>query len=324
MSPDVLMYTTIGGSFTGETARTQMLGGSELEMVQIAESLAARGHEVVIANGVELPCIHYGVRYVPNHRAGDFIPRKALYIQRMSEWKWMVPSVRLVVRVTDLCAYPEPFSQWWSVHKAAAVCVSRWQADKFTQATERIVINPMLDPTPETDRIPGRFVYASGPSKGLAETLAMWRKLHAEYPKEMAGTELLVVNPWPDAASPLTTHAADWGVRFYRTPNVAEYRRVIASAEALFYVNVQTEAFCCVAALAERSGTRPHILCKSEIGGIIDAVASHATDVLITKRDDYFAFAILEALGTPPYYPVHIPDRSRSALVPRWEEALHL
>ncbi|MFI5387826.1 MAG: hypothetical protein ACHQ50_17085, partial [Fimbriimonadales bacterium] len=239
--------------------------------------------------------------------------------------KWAVPSVRTVVRVTDLCSYPAPFASWFSVHGAAAILVSNWQADQFVQARERIVINPILDPTPETERVPGRFVYASAPAKGLTETIAMWQRLHAEWPKEMAGTQLVIATPGGfDFYGDALPAFDDETIRYAGTPNVVEYRKLIASAEGLFYVNVQTEAFCNVAALAERSGTRPHILCRNGIGGIREAMASSATESRVTELESRFVTDFLDSFGEPPRFPKTLVDRSRSALAPRWEEAMHL
>ena len=64
---DVLIYDRIGVKpYDGETVRSVGLGGSEIMVVQIAEGLAARGHRVVVASGVEDENDVAGVRYVPH------------------------------------------------------------------------------------------------------------------------------------------------------------------------------------------------------------------------------------------------------------------
>jgi len=359
MTPiEVLLFDRIhhaeGGAFTRKTMQERGVGGSELEMMQVAHALAARGYRVAIANGRIDVVEEGGVLYVPNSRPWEYIPTRALYLQRMSAPESPLAighEVRIVVRANDIYCQP------YDVHRpllesgrAALVANTKWQADGFTYAKEKIVIAPMLDESPvaiwpdrkgfaTTEAIalpgtegstavyktPGLFVYASGPMKGLEATLAMWRKLHKLHGKVLKKAKLVIVSPgWGDFPT-LSPSDKAIGVRFEGVPTPAKYREWIAKAEGLFFVNTMTEAFCCSAALAERSGTRTHILCKNGLGGIPEAIVNHT---LLTEYETQFIEKFMEAWQSDErreqWYARSVPNRRPEALVEAWIDALRL
>ena len=54
-----------GTPFSGETMRSASLGGIENSIVQLAEALARRGHDVAVFNGVSAPRQEFGVQWWP-------------------------------------------------------------------------------------------------------------------------------------------------------------------------------------------------------------------------------------------------------------------
>lgn len=332
---DVLLVNSIGPGFTH---RTKSLGGSELELVQIAQGLAAHGRRVVVANGVDEEQVLDGVRYVPlsRLRTDETLKRaRCLYLERTTPIDYTAPDAQydhVVVRATDI------YFAGYDVHrnllgtkkyKTTLAVNTRWQGKLFEPLTkEYTVISPMLGPTPKVERIRGRFVYASAPIKGLGPTLDEWRYLWRHFPRTMkaANPELIIVTPghfdyYGDKVPELTNEdLVDFRVSYKGSPSLEEYRAEIARAEGLFYVNQMPETYGNVAAFAERSGTRPHILCLFGKAGLEEALIDWQwlTTDLISFRE-----AFLDALKNPPDWKApERPDQSPEAMIPKWDALL--
>jgi hypothetical protein len=327
---DVVLYDQIGGAFTIAATRERGLGGSELEMIQVAHGLAERGHKVVVCNGVEEKLEIENVTYAPRSRVSDFLPTKAFYFQRSSMLETPTDIAllgRIVVRANDIYCPPyDVHREMLGVGAAALVGNTKWQTDQFAFAKERIVIPPILDPTPEEKKVPGLFVYASGPMKGLVPTLNFWRAMKEKHAQVMKKAKLAIVSPgWGDYP-PLTQRDKALGMSFVGDVTSEEYRGWIAKAEGLFMVLMMTEVFCCAAAIAERAGTRTHILCKAGLGGLGESLVNHS---LVVENEIDFAKTFLEAWQSTEnrerfYAADKVEDRTRAAIIPRWEEALRL
>ena len=322
-APDVLIVNSIGEPFTGADAATRALGGSEWEISQVAEALVRRGHSVVVAGTGSAISEHAGVRYVPLGRASECWPSKALYIQRISPRPVWCPDLppAVIVRANDI------YVPGYDVHKsmlesgrATLVCNSIWQSKGFWFAAKKRVINPLLGPTPPTDKVPGRFVFAAGVMKGWGATALEWHRLKAKYPEPMAQARMLVVNPGWGERVQVSAEDAAAGIEFAGAPTAEEYRSLVASAEGLFYVATMAEVWCNLAAIAERAGTRTHILCKAGLGGIPEALVDAS---LVTTNDSDFEREFIARIGQPPVMR-DVPDRSADAMVTQWEDVLGL
>lgn len=325
---DVLFVNSIGPGFSKKTAE-KGLGGSELEIIQIAHALSKKGYKVAVANDIEEVRLEDGVTYVPIKSGVRHLqPSRALYVERCTHIpsEIVLPS-RTVIRATDV------YFDGYDVHKnllesgkAALVAVSEWQSVLFSFAKERHVINPMLGPTPETTRQAGKFVYASAPMKGLRPTLDLWCKLKRKH-QFLFDATLDVVTPghfdyYRDQLPPLTASHKRLGVSYVGSPSVEGYRKAIASAEGLFYVNSMPETFCCAAAFAERSGTKTHILCLNGIGAIGEAIKDRR---FLTTSPDYFEEQFIKFYRKEwDRMDTDLVDRSPEALVNDWEKVLHL
>jgi tetratricopeptide (TPR) repeat protein len=326
---DLLIVNSIGPGFSRSSV-AKGIGGSELEVVLVAHALARRGHSVTVANGVTSEVTEEGVRYIPLPQAAG-MRAHSLWIERMT----VPPGVlakRVVIRATDIYCPP------YDVHrplldsgKAAVAVNTKWQAEGFGFAKEQIIIPPALDydlgPGPKPKKVPGRFLFASMPMKGLNATLEGWRSLKRKHGKALKGTTLLLALPGRfdfggDLAPPLTDQDKALGVSYAPSPSLIEYRRLIASAVGLFYVNRMPETFCCAAAFAEKYGTATHILCLNGLAGIPEALVDSS---LVTAHPAAFERNFLKAWQAKKgrvFRPV--PDRSPDALAPLWEKALGL
>jgi Methyltransferase domain len=321
---DVLMIDRIGGAYTHRTMDERGLGGSEIEVLQVSRALAKRGHKVVVANGVEIEKLEDGVLFVPMDEAKNHIPRRVLYLQRTSTptAPLQIPdSARVIIRANDV------YFNGYDIHRPmlksgriALVANTQWQSDLFGFAKERIVIAPMLDETPEVTKRSGLYVFASGPMKGYEATLAMWSRVRENVPSHhrIGRSQLQILSPGWGEYRELTAEEKRSGVRSVHVPTSLEYRKRIAEAEGLFYVNVMPETFCCAAALAERAGTRTHILCTQGLGGIPEAINDHSD---LTEKEEVF---IRDFIKGSKRRRRTVTDRRPDTLVLEWEKALHL
>ena len=62
---DVLFYDSVGTAYTGETLRTTGIGGTEQNVVLLAEELVKSGLAVTVATSTSEKKTYEGVEYVP-------------------------------------------------------------------------------------------------------------------------------------------------------------------------------------------------------------------------------------------------------------------
>lgn len=313
-----------GAAYTEATLERHGLGGSEIEVLQVARGLTDRGYQVTVANGIETACNERGIAYVPNADAWAHPPRRALYLQRVNTpdpRMTLADDVRVVVRANDL------HMPCYDVHRerlqsgrAAVVANTHWQGTSFTDAREVLVVSPMLEPIPCIAKEPGLFVFASGAEKGWGHTLSLWCALKDKY-RAFGAARLVAVAPGWGEPTVDPELAARYQVEVVGSPPPAEYRAWIARAEGIFMVNLTEEAFGCIGAFAERVGTRTHILCPRGIGGFIESVQDRR---YIQTEPSALTADVLSALGQPPIYRDDLPDLTPAAIMPQWEAALRL
>jgi hypothetical protein len=330
---DVLLWNRTGAkAFTGATVDRVGLGGSELEVVQIAEALTDLGCKCVVCSGEYEPCEVRGVRYEPFDFVEKSRPRRrfrAVYLERWSPCP-EVFAEKYVVRATDVASDPyavhhRGLGQGWT----ELVCVTKWHARGFPFARHKHVIPPIMDGIPEMPaKDPNLFVYASAPSKGLPPSCSLWRQMKEKYPEAMGPLRLNVVLPGRSYTESPDLDTGDGGdIELVGTPTVEAYRMEIAKAAGLFYVSQFQETFCNAAAFAERFGGRAHVLALMGRCGMTEALAPWKPEAdggrFLTTDRETFERQFLEALADPPEAPV-VVDRSRAALAPDWVRVLGL
>ena len=320
---DVLITNTLGPGFTRKTTIEEGIGGSELEITQVAHALAKRGHEVVVAVNIPDPIEEDDVQYVPVRSV------QGMRVKASIAWRStpLPPAFadRIYVRATDVS------SPHYDVHLPATVfggatliCNTEWHAKLFAFAKNKVLIPPMLDPTEPTEKVEGRFVYASAISKGLNESYEFWKYLKGKH-RDFHTASLLIAVPGMSGGSIDLDddEMKEFRIEWAGIHPVAKYRSLIASGH-LFYVNNFAETFGCVAAIAERSMCRTHIYCLHGKAGIPEALVNSR---LVVTDPKHFEGSVIEAWkdpSNPEWYAPDVPDRTPDALVSRWEEVLGL
>lgn len=325
---DVLIYDVVGGAYTSKDADSGTpLGGSELEVTQVAHALSAH-YNVVVANQIKEPVTVGEVRYVPFSQCVG-MRVKTLYVQRHSPCPTpAVEADRICIRSTDLNdpAY-RTHDAILSSGEAELLCVSQFQASLFPHAKRRCIVPSPLAPMPKVAKVPGRFVYVTAPAKGLEPTLGVWAKLKAEHASELASAKLLVTAPrYKFGKAPeLTEEMRAAGVEYVKTDSLEDYRKLIASAQGVFYVAAFQETYCIVASLCERSHTRFHFWPMVGAGGTAEALTNTR---LTASSQEQFEADFMTAWREPDraewYATGKLADLSVAAVLPVWERALRL
>ena len=338
MSSVLFVDTMCPGGFSLSTTRERGTGGSELAIVQIATALAKRGHTVTVL--IDQPSIGFqqseprviaakeaGVMYAPlSWSAFDLPEPDAIVVSRATKVPAGYEETKSIAVLAQDVYVPEYDSNLALLSRGQAqlVCISQWQADGFPFAKRKTVITPIIEKaTPGIVKTPGQFIYASAAQKGLPTTLWWWRHLHEKHPEAMGATELVITTPGYDDAD-LDDIERTPNARWLGVLPPAEARDAIAESEGLFYASTMQETFCAIAAVAEASSTRTHILCLRGRAGLGEALRNQT---LVTSSALDFEQCFLGALKSPSdpqWYAADTVDRSPEAIAPLWEKALGL
>lgn len=255
--------------YDGLTLQTLPQGGTESSVTRVAEALAARGHQVAVAqhnrpcrakvNQVDYALLGTRQAFRPTHVV---VLRDTSLLDELSR-QW--PGARQYVWYTDFPEAGETFDRDAAAHvrnRATVITLSQWHR----QAWERMYAGRHGDPV-EVERIylpipddlepndtpvdPDKFVYFSSPHKGLRDTVRLFSRL-GDYPG-LNGVRLHVANPGyrVNGVGPADGRVVDLGP----LPWNRVIREVRSAFLVLHYNRVYPETFGLVHAEANAVGT---------------------------------------------------------------------
>ncbi len=304
--------TDDGIVFDGATLDERPLGGAETSFVEMANALAARGHQVLVCNRCEAEKVHRGVTwrpishgvpesadlYIPNR--GDKLLRLCRDARRVIFWihnpagyllKWRYQwklAWRRPVIVFSGASHASTYPGW--AFAGGREVVPYGLTDLFCHAGERVAAPPP------------RVVFTSNPMRSLDWLLDLWaRRIRPAVPAAelhvFAGTATYGAAGTAKAAAmgPVLERAAamaDRGV-ILRGP-VPKTRLVeeLAQARALLYRGDIGETFCSAVAEAQAMGV-PVVL--ADIACMSERVIEGETGYCV-GGDDAFAAAGIRIL----------------------------
>lgn len=291
---DIIIYDNIGMPFQGSTPLNGALGGSEFELILLAESLAKIGKKVLVLNNNEFPAFENDVLYYPGYflKEKEFTCQK-LIINRYS--KLINDNIKfqnLYVFLQDFygpehIAYFEFLQKQYSTTKF--ITVSDTLKNTLPETLNIQTIHNMLPDwvyDVPLKKNPNKFIYASASFKGLLETVEMWKdfKRHPIFKK----AELHVCNPGYDSVDQELLKKNK--INFLGNLPFAQVVNEIASSDSLFYVNNIPETFCFVAAIANAVKTKNNILCLRGFGALKEVLP---LDKRITDNPQFFVSNIV-------------------------------
>lgn len=326
---DVLIAQSGGLAATGMTVRNSPTGGSEFQVVLLAEALAAAGYSVGVASPVFAFCLVNGVTYLPVHELhgrpdpyGVRHPSAAVSCDVLvcERTGGIPPGVSFNRIVFDLHDLPDPRLEYVieRMHEidGAQVVVHSPFMQTLLSDWPRVSVIPCMVPDsfygqPRPVKIVEKarnYVYGSAAMKGLEPTMALWRELKRtkNYPFKRA--TLTITSPGYDSFDPKLLEGAP-DVRVYHGLSPAGMQVLLSASDGLFMVSSFPETFGIVMAQAEIAGVPAHVL---QVHGQTDALhMTLANLTLFTEPAPFVASfgAELELLPARDYrISTHLPS----------------
>lgn len=242
---DVVIYDLDGGYCP--PGLSAPVGGSEVELHQLAQMLGRAGLEVALVLGKQAPDFQLGAC------------KTLIYWRQVENVSWCQPA-RRIVRATD-----DPQRHCSQVDGLLTVCVSKWQAEKFWTPTR--VVYPVLGDHVATCRSGyarwrGRWIYASAANKGARETAMAW----LEKPR---GDELwMTTTGYDEPPMDIFGPSIKWLGRL--TP--CQMIDAMSRCGGMFYRNRAPETFGVTTAIAVALGLELDIVCVGhEVCGLAES-----------------------------------------------------
>jgi glycosyltransferase involved in cell wall biosynthesis len=266
-------------AYDGRDLALRPLGGTEASVIQLAEALARRGHDVVCCTRTADRVAHNGVRWMPLGTGG--LDGGDLFIavqhpelislarrpRRLALWVlWPPGSLRRGHRAARL---------WW--HRPRPVFVSQFQARNYPPwlpGSRAPLVIPFGLPDAVRGRAPlavtppPRAIFASNPQRDLRWLLGLWA--HAILPA-VPGAELHLYGirdyayrygePWEESEQRLGQFvpgdfpaAARASLRPHPPARRDELWEAMRAARVMLYGGHRVEAFCLAVAEAQALG----------------------------------------------------------------------
>ncbi len=295
--------------FDGRTPERSPLGGAESSFVQLAETLARRGHAVDVRNHCEGPLRHNGVDWAP--LAGGLPESADLYIANRGDGLIlsMPTAARTVFWIHNPARYLMKWRYLWKLwrKKPAIIFIGDYHATTYPSwapGGERVVIPYGLpemfrtaEPAPRPP--PPRAVFTSNPLRGLDWLMETWAD---RIVPRVPGAELHVFS------GPATYGAAGQG-KADRMQVVLDRARGLAgsgvvlrgpvpkaalldelrAARVMLYKGDINETFCMALGEAQAIGV-PAVV--QPIGSVVERVVDGRTGFIAPDRDAFADAAV--------------------------------
>lgn len=301
-----VIFADDGIVFDGRTPEQGPLGGAESSVIQLVETLAARGHDVSVYNKCAAPLEYRGVKWRP---LAEGVPDSAdLYIaNRGDKLLALCPNAKKTVFWThNPCRYMLKARYLWPFWKRRPVIVfigayhATTLPDWVPEGGRRIIPYGLPDLFCEAapaDQVPGpRAIFTSNPLRGLDWLLDVWCQ---QIEPEVPGAELHIFSGAQtygaagarkgDAMSAVLDRAAglaDQGVRLRQPVDKAKLIEEIRLARVMLYKGDINETFCLAIAEAQAMGV-PAVV--QPIGSMVERVVDGETGFI---RGDAEGFAL--------------------------------
>lgn len=288
-------------SFDGASLRERPLGGTETVVVQLAESLAARGHRVTVLTGQPEPLDLNGVSWRPV-RDGEIVdadlavaisdatnlnhakaPRRVVWIH----------NARAFDRFWRKCGPLATFRYW-----PAAVVLGAYHDSKVSRLipySRRVIIphaiaEPFTTAPPADSVPPPRAIHFSQPYRDAQNLVRIW--VDAIHPKVPAAEFHIFGGDWrPEGYSDGVL--AKSGIIFRERTSKGGLAEEMRRARVMLYRGHKDETFCLAAAESIAMGLP---VVTAGIGSLKERVRDGVTG-LIGESDEAFAAAAVRLLG---------------------------
>ena len=272
---DIILFDTIGSSYTGETAVTNGMGGSEFQVILLLEEFAKLGKKVICLNNTQVESSYNDVLYLPNTNVFKYkFKCDHLILHRNS----IIPKIahkQCYQWVTDNNSpHNLSYYEYHTNNKCKLITLSDYSNKQYPSSWNKYTINFIIPDWVYDYNIPTikkDFIYASSLMKGYGYTLEYWKYLKNK--NKLNGKRLKVCLPGYDNPSN-DISVKDIDVDYLGTLTFKQVVDLMANSEGMFYANIMTETFCISAVLAEILKTTPYIYCLNGTGALNEVLNS--------------------------------------------------
>ncbi|MGO9171797.1 MAG: glycosyltransferase [Rhodomicrobium sp.] len=283
-----------GTAFSGETLRSASMGGTESSIVQLAEALAKRGHNVTVFNGIEAHRYEFGVHWYPfpeaPGRAGGEIgiavsnPKVFNGLSFSSHIFWLhnpLKSWRQIRRgnIGPLLKRRPYFVLLGRYHESR---VPRWFPSSGRGIIHHGIHEDFFRKTPADRAPPPRAIFTSQPYRGLGWLLDLWGDIKRKVP----AASLDVFAPKVYQAAANAQRAALDGVTFRGSISRLELIRELGTARVQLIPGHPDETYCLAAAEATAAGV-PIVTLGT--GALSERVRHGKTGFIARSKEEFIA-----------------------------------
>jgi glycosyltransferase involved in cell wall biosynthesis len=313
-----------GKPFSGETMRSASLGGIESSIVQLAEALAKRGHDVAVFNDVPEARREFGVMWRPiaearKHARGEIgiavaSPTAFRGVSFRSPIYWLhnpVKSSRVIRRgeVWPLLRTRPRIVVLGEYHLSR---VPKWLPSKGAAIIHHGIQDTFFRPEPAPAPPPPRAIFTSQPYRGLDWLLDLWGDIKRQAP---AATFDVFAPKSHQAAANAAKDALD-GVCFRGSIERVALADELRTARVQLIPGHPDETYCLAAAEAIASGAPVVTL---GIGSLAERVADGRTGFIAGNRDEFIAKTLALLSSDDLWNAMHRACLAESSLIP-WDQ----
>lgn len=320
---DVIFWDTVGTPYNGDTPSKQAMGGSEHQVILLAEALVKKNKKVAILNTVSFgrsTIQTNDVMYGSSGAEPSALNCETLVICRYSKMPAKINYRKVLVWCTD-----NYDADAYEHHQEIPfIFVSNWQSKQwglYNDLKDFVIPNMLPDFGPVTPITHSDdYVYASSDiNNRLFHTLDEWIKRRLDRPSSTLHVYTPGYEGDTNSILDLERNFKEWkkdGVIFHGPKPYNKVVEAIRNSAGLFMVNTVTETFCIVAAMAEALGRQVNMLCLNGFGAVVETVNSP----LVTDDVKQFATNFREKADASYYRDPK--DYSEETIVSKWLKLL--
>jgi glycosyltransferase involved in cell wall biosynthesis len=303
-------FLHLGVPFSGETLRSESMGGTESSIVQLAEALARRGHDVQVFNGVAAPRHEFGVQWRPLQSAsershgeiGVAVANPKLFkgLSYKSPIFWLhnpLKGWRQIRRgnVGPLMRTRPQFVLLGDYHKAH---VPRWLPSSGWTVIHHGVHKEFFRETPAAEPPAPRAIFTSQPYRGLDWLLEIWSEIKWQVP----AATLDILAPKPHQAEANSKRAPLDGVTFRGSISRPQLVLELSTARVQLIPGHRDETYCLAAAEATAAGVPIVTLGK---GSLAERVQHDATGFVAPDKGAFIQRTVALLIGDSLWKAMH-------------------
>ncbi|MBI4724627.1 MAG: glycosyltransferase [Rhodomicrobium sp.] len=292
----VIDFLHDGIAFSGDTLRSASMGGTESSVVQLAEALARRGHDVSVFNGVAVPRRDSGVHWWPLAEAakrargetGIAVANPKVFngLSFRSHIFWLhnpLKSWRQIRRgnIGPLLKRRPYFVLLGHYHASRVPC---WFPSSGRGIIHHGIHEDFFRDAPADTAPPPRAIFTSQPYRGLEWLLDIWAGIKGQVP--VASFDVFAPKVHQAAAN--AQRAALDGVTFRGSVSRPELVHELAAARVQLIPGHRDETYCLAAAEATAAGV-PIVTLGT--GALAERVRDGKTGFIARGRDEFIARA---------------------------------